>query len=116
MEWDTIIIWIRLAAAIIVFVSSCLGLGYLAGLWVQRRGWPGWVSGLMSLALAILWPALIVGYVIYDARRYHALHPHDDAPGMVVMSVISVGAPLLFLFSLPLIFVGASMARRKGPR
>ena len=112
MNWNTIIIWIRLAAAIIVFVASCIGLGYLAEFWVRRHGWPRWVSGLMPFAIAFLWPAILICYTIYDARRYLALHPRDDAPGMVVASVICVGAPFLWVVSFPLALVGGWIARR----
>src|SRR5215213_673810 len=106
MDWKMIMMWGRLATAIIVFVVSCIGLGYLAEFWVRRCGWPRWVSGLMTFAIAFLWPVIVVCYTIYDARRYLDLHPRDDAPGMVVASVIFVGAPLLFVLSLPLAFVG----------
>lgn len=106
--------WIRLVAAIIIFVTSCVSLGYLAGLWARRHNWPGWVRGLLSVAIAFLWPVIVVGYVIYDARRYSAQHPYDDAPGMVVMSVIGTGAPLLFVFSLALALVGVSLASRRN--
>ena len=116
MDWDTIMMWVRLATAIIVFVASCLGLGYLAGCWVRRRKWPGWVAGLMSFTVAFLWPVIVVVYIIIDARRYSALHPHDDAPGMVVASVIFVGAPLLFMLSLPLALIGVWISRRWIPK
>ncbi len=106
--------WIRLAAAIIVFVTSCIGLGYLARSLVLRRKWPGWAGGLMSVAVALTWPAFVAGYTIYDARRCSAAHPHDDAPAMVVVSVITIGVPLLFLLSLPLAAVGSFLARRKA--
>jgi len=56
MRWNTIIMWIRLAAAIIVFVASCVSLGYLVEFWVRRCGWPRWVNGLMPFAIAFLWP------------------------------------------------------------
>lgn len=114
MDWNTIIIWVRLATAIIVFVASCVGLGYLSQFWVRRRKWPGWIAGLMSFAFALLWPVIVVAYIVFDARRYQALHPHDDAPGMVVASVIFVGAPFLFVLSLPLILIGVLIARRRN--
>ena len=104
--------WVRLTTAAVVFVTSCAGLGYLAELWVLRRRWPGWASGLLSAALAFVWPAIVVGYVIHDARRYQSRHPLDDAPGMLVVSVIVVGVPVLALLGAPLVRLGASLARR----
>jgi hypothetical protein len=117
MDWNTFMMWVRLAIAIIfliVFVASCIGLGYLVEFLVRHRGWPRWISGLMSFAIAFLWPSIVVCYTIYDARRYSSLHPHDDAPGMVVASVIFVGAPLLFVLSFPLALVGVFIARRQN--
>lgn len=105
--------WIRLATAIIVFLTSCVSLGYLAELWVLRHGWPRWVSGILSAAVAFAWPVFVVGYVIYDARHYHSAHPHDDAPGMLVVSVITVGAPLLALLGVLPARLGSLLARRR---
>jgi ABC-type spermidine/putrescine transport system permease subunit II len=108
--------WIPLAIAIIVFVTSCIGLGYLAGFWVRRRSWPGWVSVLMAIAIACLWPAIAVGAVIYTGRRYVVQHPGEvnDAPAMLLVSVIYVGVPFLFSLSLPLALIGSFIARRRG--
>lgn len=105
--------WIRLAVAITVFVTSCVGLGYLAGSWIRRRKWPRWVGGLMSLAIACLWPAIIVGSVLYTGRRYAAEHPGEvnDAPAMVLAGVISI-SPVIFLAGLSLALVGLHVARR----
>jgi len=105
--------WVRLATAIIIFVASSVGLGYFAEFWVRRLQWPKWVSGLLLFAIAFLWPTIVVIYTIYDARRHLSLHPHDDAPGMVVASVIFVGAPFLFVVSFPLALVGAWIAHRR---
>jgi hypothetical protein len=93
--------WIRLATAIIVFATSCAALGYFAEFCVDRCKWRGWVLGLMVFAIAVLWPIVVVLYTIHDASNYLALHPHDDAPGMLVISVIYVDAPFLFFASLP---------------
>src|SRR2546423_11413182 len=108
--------WVLLVVAIIIFVTSCIGLGYLTRFWVRHRQWPGWASGLTSLAAALLWPIIVVGYIIFDARRYQSQHPHDDAPGMVVASTISVGAPLLFLLSLSLVVIGLLIADRRNAK
>ena len=68
----------------------------------------------MSVAIACLWPAITVGYVIYTGRRYVAEHPGEvnDAPAMVLMSVIYV-SPIIFLISLLLAHIGSSIADRK---
>lgn len=107
-------IWFRLAVAIAIFVGSCVGLGYIAESWVRRREWPGWFTGVMSFAIAFIWPVIVVAYTLFDAGRYHSQHPHDDAPGMVVASVIWVGAPFLFVCSIPPAVVGAIIARRRN--
>jgi hypothetical protein len=107
-------IWFRLTTAITIFLTSCVALGYFAERWLRRHDWPGWVSGLMTFGIAVLWPVIVVAYVIYDANRYLVQHPHDDAPGMVVVSVIYVGAPFLFLCSILPAVVGALIARRRN--
>jgi hypothetical protein len=99
--------------AVVVFLTSCMGFGYFAELLARRRKWRGWVSILLIFALAFIWPIFLIVYVIQDASRYLKLHPHDDAPGMVVVSVVEVLAPLVFFMSFPPIVVGAMIARRK---
>ena len=106
--------WFRLAISIIVFAMSCALLGYFAEFCVHRRKWPGRVLGLMVLAIALLWPIVVVLYTIHDARNYLAQHPRDDAPGMVVISVVYVGAPFLFFASLPPTIAGSVIARLKN--
>jgi hypothetical protein len=105
--------WFRLATAIIVFVGSCVVLGYFAEYCVHRRKWRGWVLGPMVLAIGVLWPIVVVLYTLHDARNYHIQHPLDDAPGMVVASVIYVGAPFLFVASLAPVIAGVVIGRRK---
>ena len=102
--------WIRLAIAIMIYIASSVGLGYLAGFWVRQHKRPGWVSGLLSAIIALLWPAILVGYTIFDARRHLSQHPSDDAPGMVVVSVIHVLAPMLFVLTLFLALAGVGIA------
>jgi len=113
MEWKTIMMWVRLVGAIMVFATSCSGLGYLAGSRACKHKWAAWAGCLAHFAIACFWPVIVVGYTIYDARRYLAQHPRDDAPGMVVFSVLSVGAPLLFILSIPLAHIGMSLAQRR---
>jgi F0F1-type ATP synthase membrane subunit c/vacuolar-type H+-ATPase subunit K len=108
-------VWIRLAATVTVFVTSCVGLGYLAGFWVRRRNWPVWVGGLMSFAIGCLWPAIAIGSVIYTGRRYVAEHPGEvnDAPAMVLMGVMTV-TPFIFAIGLSLALIGSHIARRRS--
>jgi hypothetical protein len=107
--------WIRFSSAVVLFVTSCVGLSYLANSWARRRKKSRWVGCLTSFAIALLWPAVVVAYIMYDAGRYQAEHPHDDAPGMVVASVITAGAPVLFIISLGLAFLGAALAHGRNP-
>src|SRR6185295_1668705 len=106
--------WIPLAIAILIFVLSCCGLGYLSGLWVRRRKWSGWIGGLMAFLIACLWPVIAVGFVIYTGSRYVAQHPGEvnDAPAMVLMGVVSM-SPFIFFFALALAIIGLSIARRR---
>ena len=105
--------FVRLAVAITIFVTSCVGLGYLAASWVRRHGWPGWLSGIMLFAVACFWPVFIIGYVIYTGNRYIAEHPGEvnDAPGMVLY-VVMLYSPVIFLVSLLLAFIGSVIAPR----
>jgi Zn-dependent protease len=101
---------LRFPVAVIVFSAGGIGLSYLANYWVRHRKRPDWVGYLISFAIALLWTASVIGYILYDAARYSSQHPHDDAPGMVVMSVMTVGIPLFFFFGLFLAFLGALIA------
>jgi heme/copper-type cytochrome/quinol oxidase subunit 2 len=105
--------WIRLATLITIFVTSCIGLGFLAECWIRRHKWRGWVTGLMSVVVALVWPVFVVVYSMYDARQYLLQHPGDDAPGMFFVSLIYVGVPFLFFFGLPLALCGVAFARRR---
>ena len=105
---------LRLATALIVFTTTCIALGYVAELLIRRRKWSGWVSGLLIFAIALIWPVFVVVYIIYDANRYLVSHPHDDAPAMVVGTVIEIVAPILFFLSFPPTLVGTILARRSS--
>ena len=105
--------WIYLTIVIIVYVTSCIGLGYLAETLVSCRKWLGWVVVLMVIGIALLWPAIFVSYIVYDAHRYLSLHPRDDAPGMVMYGAFYIGAPILFVFSLLLAVIGLQISRRR---
>lgn len=109
--------WIPLAIAIIVFVTSCIGLGCLSGTLVRRRKWPGWVAGLMVFAIACLWPIIAVGLVIYTGSRYAAQHPGEvnDAPAMVLMGVYQI-SPFIFFFGLLFAMFGLDIAQRRDPK
>ena len=108
--------WVRLAISISVFVTTCGGLGYFADFLIRRWKWRVWILPLAVLAIAFIWPILLVTYTIYDARRYQAAHPRDDAPGMVVYSMMVAGAPILFVASIPPTVVGAFISRLRGSK
>ena len=97
--------WVRHAAAITIFVTSCVGLGFLVESWVLRHRWPEWASGLMSAAIALLWPALLIGYFTLDG-----------APALLIMSMATAGTAVLALLGAPLARIGAFMARRRGSK
>jgi len=103
---------VRLTTFIVVFVTTCIGLGYFAEFCVRRFQWPRWLLGILVVALAFVWPIAVVVYVWFDAQRYLRQHPHDDAPGMVMLAVFDVFAPILCIASfLPLL---AGVAIRRG--
>jgi hypothetical protein len=104
-----------LVIVLTVFVASCIGLGYLAEVWLHRWKWPRWSGGFMAFLIACFWPVIIVAYVIYTGAQYTAEHPGEvnDAPAMVLMGVISI-SPFIFLGSLSLALLGLYIARRKA--
>lgn len=112
---DTMKALIRLIALIGVFVVSCGGLGYLAGMCLRRSGWPSRVLPLVCVAIAFIWPAALLSFTYYGMTHYQRRDASDpgDAPAMVMAGAIFVGAPILFLLSLPLAIGGASLARRR---
>jgi hypothetical protein len=98
---------------IIIFVTSCIGLGYFGGFCVRRFRWPGWLLGVWVCGFAFLWPVTVMIYVWFDAQRYLRQHPHDDAPGLVVISVFNVVAPILFIASFLPLLTGVALGRRR---
>jgi len=108
--------WVRLTTFIIIFLTSCIGLGYLAEFCVRRFKWPGWLLGILVFVFAFFWPIAVVLYVWFDAQRYLRQHPHDDAPGMVMVAVFDVIAPILFVVSFLPLLTGVAIRRRRNPR
>jgi hypothetical protein len=108
--------WTPLAILIAFFVSTCTGLGYLAGYLVRRLKWPWLVNVLAALAISCLCPLIVVIAVIYDGGRYAAQHPGEvnDAPAMMLFSVVYVVVPPLFFLGLPLSLIGSLIASRRG--
>jgi hypothetical protein len=72
------------------------------------------VLALLVFAGSVVWPFTLVLYTIYDGSRYSIQHPHDDAPGMVLASVIYVGAPFVFFAGFLLISMGVALACLKN--
>jgi hypothetical protein len=108
-------VWFGFSIFILLFITSSVGLSYAANSWIRRQKRSNRAGCLMSLAIALLWPAIVVGYIFYDASRYQAQNPYDDAPAMVVISFINIGAPLLFCISLALAFLGMALAHSRNP-
>lgn len=107
--------WIRFITFIIIFFASCFGLGYVAEFCVRRFRWPGWILGILVFAFAFLWPITVVIYVWFDAQRHLRQHPLDDAPGLVMVAVFDVVAPILFVASFLPLLTGVAIRRRKRP-
>ena len=107
--------WVRLTTSIIIFVTSCIGLGYLAEFCVRRFRWPGWVLGILVFVFSFLWSITVVILIWFDGQRYLRQHPHDDAPGLVMVAVINVVAPILFIVSFLPLLTGVAIRRRKNP-
>jgi hypothetical protein len=105
--------WIRLATLVVVFVTSCVGLGYLTECWVIKHKWRGWVTVSMAIGIALLWPVIMLLDFMYESRQHLLQYPNDDAPGMVAMGLINVVIPFLFLFGISLALCGAAIARRR---
>jgi hypothetical protein len=110
---DTITAWVGWSVAIIVFVASSAGSGYLAGVLARRRAWSRLAGILMSAVIAFIWPAVIIGDAFYGAVTYQRLDANDpaDAPVYVLIGSILVGG-VLFVLSLPLALIGVHLARR----
>ena len=108
--------WTPLAILIAFFVSTCVGLGYLAGYLVRRLKWPRWVNVPAALAISCLPPVIVIIAVIYDGSRYAAQHPGEvnDAMGMMLFSVFFVVVPPLFFLGLPLALISSFIASRRG--
>jgi hypothetical protein len=87
----------------IVCVGSCLGMGCLVG----RKLKTPVVIGVASVGAAIVWPALLIVWAVYEARHYRPYRPTDlaDAPGLLVMSALYL-SPMLFVISLVSVLVG----------
>lgn len=108
-------LWLRLMMTMTILVTSCVGLGYLAGALERRRGWAPQLSVLLSVAIALIWPAIILGATLHGASHYQRRGPSDpgDAPVYVLMGAILFGAPVTFLVSLLLALGGTVLGRRR---
>jgi len=107
--------WLRLSALIALFAGSCMGLGYLAGYLGRRRAWPTWTIGFASVLIGFLWPVILLVAAMYSARHYERRSASDpgDAPAMLLVSVITVGVPILFALGFPFALGGGLIARRR---
>jgi 4-amino-4-deoxy-L-arabinose transferase-like glycosyltransferase len=115
MDWQIITMWLRIGTALIVFAVSCLSLAYFAERWALHRKWPGWTSILMSLGIALIWPAVVIIDTNHDIKQHHLQYPNevDDASGFIFLGAIFVWAPFLFVLSFVLARLGAFIVRHK---
>ena len=105
---------IKLVTLLTLFVSSCVGLGYLAASWVKRGNYSNWATGGLITIIASFWPMITLKYIHYTAQEYVRQHPHEvnDGPAMVWVSMLFVGAPTLFIVSLFLALLGVAILKR----
>jgi ABC-type spermidine/putrescine transport system permease subunit II len=114
---DGVMVWLRITVTLGVFLVTCAGSGFLAGRWVRRRKWSPKVTAMLCVSIAFIWPAIAIGAAVYGMYHYERRGPNDpgDAPGMLLASVVFVGAPVLFALGLPLAVGGAFVASRRKP-
>jgi hypothetical protein len=107
-------VWLRLGATLIVFVVSCLGLAYLSELWARRKKWPPWTGILMSVAIALIWPAVVIIDTGHETKQHRTQYPNevDDASGFIILGAYFFWVPVLFFLSLVLARVGVFFVRR----
>ena len=105
--------WIAWAVAIIVFGVTTTGLGYLSGVWIRRRSWSVWLAILMSIPIALIWPAVMVVLASHDAAGYQRVDALDpaDAPAYVFMGALMFGT-ILFVPGFFLASAGALLGWR----
>jgi len=115
MEQFPVLGWVRLLVALIVFVVSCTGLGYLAGVWSRQRAWSREICVLMSIAIALIWPAILIAdsWHIATTCLPRNLDQVCDVPIYALIGAISFGAPVLFIISLTLVLPIALRARQR---
>ena len=93
---------------LVVFISSCVGLGCLAGFLARRRSWRGWTIGVGALVVALVWPVVMLVAFLLTTGPCVPQSSSDpcDGPAMVLMSIIMM-APIVFIVSFLLALGGA---------
>lgn len=93
------------------FVGSCVGLGFAAGYLACRRAWGGWIVGVGSIGVGLLWPVALFVIFFLTTGPCKSRSPSDpcDGPAMLLMSIIAVSLPL-FAVSFVLALGGAFIA------
>ena len=83
-----------------VFVGSCVGLACLSELWTRRTGWPRWTSTVMSIAIALIWPVIVIIDTGHDLKQHRLQYPNevDDASGFIILALYFFWVPVLLLF------------------
>ena len=111
-------VWLRLGTVLIVFFGSCIGLAYLAEVWARRTKWPRWTSVLMSVAIALIWPAIAIINTGHDMKQHRLQYPNevDDASGFIILALYFFWVPVLFFLSLMRARIGVFIVRRNRPK
>lgn len=109
--------FIRLALILTVYIGSCVGLGYLAGRFARRHDWPCYISKIILIFIALIWPAVIVGTTFCDTSHYQQRYPNDpaDSPGYVRMGAVAT-VPVVFAISVLLTHVGITLSQQGDTR
>ena len=94
----------------VLFITSCTGLGFLAGRRVLNRDRSRWLLVVFVPLIAALWPFAIGLFVIVTGSRWAAQHPQDHAPAMVWISFVTVVAPSIFFLGTLLAIIGIIIA------
>lgn len=72
----------RVGLLAVLFLITCIGLGYFGGELARRRGWKQWLLIFMSAGIAIIWPVVFVADSWYGLMTHFptGLEDPGDAP------------------------------------
>jgi len=106
--------FIRLALILTVYVGSCVGFGYLAGRFARQHNWPCYTRRILTVFIALIWPAVIVCTTFCDTSHYQRRNANDpgDSPGYVRLGAIAA-APVVFIMSVLLTHCGINLSQQR---